>query len=331
MKLKALFCFSLVSVLWAQTWPSAPATTSGYPAVSSFLSSATISQSGSAAPTTTCPTNLALYAQTTATPILWFCSGTWQAIPPAATGVPYYSGSVWSTYTVGTNPNNLVQLNGSGFLPAVNASLVTYLPIQFSTTGTSGPATWTPATNALNIPNYAGGGSMTWPSNAGVACYTGSSTWCTSYAVGISANNLVQLNGSGQLPAVSGINLTNLSTTLAGLGGASTYGVVSDASPIVWSLASHTITNGTAILNVHGSHTRALNLTNLVSGGFYTLVIKQDSTGGEALTLGSGCTWKVSGGGAGTITLTGTANSVDILAFTYDGAICWANLQTNFN
>ncbi len=52
---------------------------------------------------------------------------------------------------------------------------------------------------------YAG---MTYP-GAGVANSTGSA-WGTSYTVGTAANNLVQLNGSGQLPAVSGANLTNL-------------------------------------------------------------------------------------------------------------------------
>lgn len=52
-----------------------------------------------------------------------------------------------------------------------------------------------------------GSGSMVYPS-AGVASSTGSG-WASSYAVGTGANNLVQLNGSGQLPALSAANLTN--------------------------------------------------------------------------------------------------------------------------
>lgn len=55
-----------------------------------------------------------------------------------------------------------------------------------------------------------GDGSMTWPGSAGVAVYGGAGTWSTSLAVGTGANNLVQLNASAQLPAVSGANLTNL-------------------------------------------------------------------------------------------------------------------------
>jgi len=111
---------------------------------------------------------------------------------------------------------------------------------------------------------------------------------------------------------------------------ASAYPVVTDASPIAWSLGSAVVTNGIVTLN-HSTSTRALNLTNLVNGGFYTLVIKQDSTGGALMTLGTGCTWKVSGGGAGAITLSSAANAIDALAFTYDGTNCYANLSTNFN
>ena len=51
-------------------------------------------------------------------------------------------------------------------------------------------------------------GSATYPSAAGVANWSGSA-WGTSYTVGTAANNLVQLNASAQLPAVSAALLTN--------------------------------------------------------------------------------------------------------------------------
>lgn len=76
---------------------------------------------------------------------------------------------------------------------------------------------------------------------------------------------------------------------------------------------------------------RTLNLTGLVNGGIYTLWIKQDSTGGEGLTLGTGCTWKVAGGGSGAITPSVGANAVDVLYFTYDGSSCLLNFIKNFN
>jgi hypothetical protein len=55
------------------------------------------------------------------------------------------------------------------------------------------------------------GGAGGYP-GAGVARSTGTG-WGTSYTVGTAANNLVQLNGSSQLPAVSGALLTNLPAT----------------------------------------------------------------------------------------------------------------------
>lgn len=54
------------------------------------------------------------------------------------------------------------------------------------------------------------GGSMVYP-GAGVANSTGSA-WAASYTVGTSANNLVQLDGSARLPAVSAALLTNFPT-----------------------------------------------------------------------------------------------------------------------
>ena len=77
-------------------------------------------------------------------------------------------------------------------------------------------ATFSPAVtgtytvNCSGGPGSGGGGSMTYP-GAGVPNSTGSA-WGTSYTVGTAANNLVQLNSSGQLPAVSAANLTNFPT-----------------------------------------------------------------------------------------------------------------------
>ena len=56
-----------------------------------------------------------------------------------------------------------------------------------------------------------GDGSATYPSAAGVANW-GGSAWGTSYTVGTGASNLVQLNASAQLPAVSAALLTNFPT-----------------------------------------------------------------------------------------------------------------------
>ena len=107
--------------------------------------------------------------------------------------------------------------------------------LTLTTTGTSGAATLSAGT--LNIPQYAGGGSMTWPSAAGIAVYSGSSTWGTSLTapagtiVGTSdsqaltnktiaagsnsISGLTNSNLSGSA-GISNANLANASTTVNG-------------------------------------------------------------------------------------------------------------------
>lgn len=148
----------------------------------------------------------------------------------------------------------------------------------------------------------------------------------TAAATGTLVDTLPGMGATG----AAGTNGTNGATGATGATGnqvCSSYGTVTDASPIAW-----TVTNpcGTVTLN-HVTATRALNLTGLSAGNFYTLKIIQDSTGGAAMTLGSGCTWKVVSGGAGAVTLTATANAIDVLAFTYDGTNCLANIGKNYN
>lgn len=74
-------------------------------------------------------------------------------------------------------------------------------------------ALWTTCTGYLKSDGTCDtpSGSATYPSAAGVANWN-DSAWGTSYTVGTAANNLVQLNASAQLPAVSGALLTNLPT-----------------------------------------------------------------------------------------------------------------------
>jgi hypothetical protein len=75
--------------------------------------------------------------------------------------------------------------------------------------------------------------------------------------------------------------------------------------------------------------------TNLVTGGQYTVIISQDSTGGGVtFTLGTGgsCSaWKVTGGGSGAILLSTAANAQDELVFFFDGTNCRATLLQNQN
>jgi hypothetical protein len=99
---------------------------------------------------------------------------------------------------------------------------------------------------------------------------------------------------------------------------------------VTWAVASAPFDNKSLTFTTHGG-SRTLNITNLVNGGSYVLTLIQDGTGGEGLILGTGCTWKVSGGGSGAITPSTGVSAIDVLAFTYDGTNCYANFAKNFN
>lgn len=102
---------------------------------------------------------------------------------------------------------------------------------------------------------------------------------------------------------------------------------LTDGATITWAIASVFQANATVTLGGN----RTLNITGPVSGGTYILRVVQDGTGSRTLTLGTGCTWKVSGGGAGAITLSTAINTIDVLSFYYDGTNCYANLNKNFS
>jgi len=77
--------------------------------------------------------------------------------------------------------------------------------------------------------------------------------------------------------------------------------------------------------------TRALNISGLVNGSFFEIILIQDGTGGASVTGGTGCVWHL-GTDAGfvatsTFSLTSAANAANILAGLYDGTNCWVNLR----
>jgi hypothetical protein len=196
------------------------------------------------------------------------------------------------------------------------AGLITWMSAQFTppNTGGGGGAP-TGAAYVLNT------------SNAGL---TGAQVLANLTSGYLSVTTGTGVLSSSLLGTAALVNTGSTGATVRLNNTASAYPSVTDASPIAWSLASSTVTNGVVVLN-HATSTRALNLTNLVNGGFYTLLVEQDGTGGALMTLGSGCTWKVVNGGSGAIVLSAAPNAIDILSFTYDGANCYAVLGSNFN
>ena len=202
----------------------------------------------------------------------WRGDKTWQTLPiytlsglggqplnsnlTSISGIGYSSTSFLkmtgtNTFTLDTNTYLTTSAASSTYLTQTNAAS-TYQPIiTLTTTGTSGASTLIGST--LNIPNYtSSGGSMSWPSSAGIANYSGSSSWGTSYTTS-GTGTVVALKTSpvfvtptlGVATATS-INGVSLSTT-SGTG-----------SLIITNGASITL-NGTGTLNIGSGGTLGTN------------------------------------------------------------------------
>lgn len=158
------------------------------------------------------------------------------------------------------------------------------------------------------------------------------------------SGNIVQAAGNNKTTSDSGIAASNVVTASSAAGAAGqipysasnnkalayaniSFNSLTDGATITWAIGSVPYANATVTLGGN----RTLNITNPLNGGQYVLRIVQDGTGSRTLALGTGCTWKVSGGGAGAITPSTAANAIDVLAFTYDGTNCYANFNKNFS
>jgi hypothetical protein len=161
---------------------------------------------------------------------------------------------------VGTSAGNVVQLDGTAKLPAVDGSQLTNLPSGASTLGalTDVDVTGVVNTNVLKYNSTSGDwedgavaysevtGTPTLATVATTGAYSdlsGTPTLGTVAAldVGTSANNVVQLNGSAQLPAVDGSLLTGITATVAAL---NDIGDVSAATPNNGDVIAYNSTSG---------------------------------------------------------------------------------------
>ena len=95
-----------------------------------------------------------------------------------------------ATQDIGTTANDVVQLDGSARLPAVDGSQLTNLPAAAGSLLASN--------NLSDVANISTSRANLGLGNAGL------------YNVGTAASNVVQLDGSARLPAVDGSQLTNL-------------------------------------------------------------------------------------------------------------------------
>ena len=213
-----------------------------------------------------------------------------------------YSSTLPATVTTQSNTfngaNQLVQLNSSTQLPAVSGALLTNLPSNINDSITSSTTTWSstkissttlsasqlPATVTTQSNTFNGASQLVqldantrYPSASGVNITNLNANNISSGQIGTSylpatvttqsntfngANQLVQLNSSTQLPAVSGVNLTNLNASSINSG---TIG--SSYLPSTVTTQSNTF-NGASQLVQLNSNTQlptcsGVNLTNL--------------------------------------------------------------------
>ncbi len=98
--------------------------------------------------------------------------------------------------------------------------------------------------------------------------------------------------------------------------------VLTDGASVVWDMKK----GYNATVTLGGN--RTLVVAGLTNGDYGTITIVQDNAGNRTLTLPSNS--KVSGGGAGSITLSTAGGSIDMCTFYYDGTTLYWNLATNF-
>ena len=143
---------------------------------------------------------------------------------------------------------------------------------------------------------------------------------------GSNAATVVQIEG-GAIPVSANLVGTNGSKQL--ISEYTSVGVVTwnGSGSCTYNAASASSADGT--LTTVSGQTCTLVATNLVSGGYYTLVITNASSTAATLTLGtsgSTCTaWKTAPSGSGAITLTGSSG-IQVFAFHMVGTVCYGNI-----
>jgi len=183
-------------------------------------------RNGTADPSS-CTAGRDLFINRSSTPVLKLCTATNTWTPIASDDIALVAVAVTAS-TSATLTHNFGSKDH--LVGCFNASDVDVIPLAVTRGANADTITFDPAFTGRCVAITGGGGSggsMTYP-GAGVPKSTGSA-WETSYTVGTSANNLVQLTAAAKLPAVDGSLLTNLPSggtiyTSTGIAGAGTSG-----------------------------------------------------------------------------------------------------------
>jgi hypothetical protein len=260
------------------------------------------------------------------------CSSACTATLPASPPTVHWTANILSIGgTTALVSLNGLHLNGGTTPPTMNSANVFHF--------------WTDGSNYFGDSSFAaGGGGATLSGDGALICNSGSTSPITLvicsntaghkwWGVSSTGPTSAAFNtiGTADLPGSGATTVNGQTCTLGSTcQPVSAFATLTDGATVTWAIGSIGIANANLTFTVH-SGSRTLNITNPVNGGSYVVWLKQDGTGGEGLTLGTGCTWKVANGGAGAVTLSSGANAIDVLAFTYDGTNCYATLGKNYN
>ena len=163
-------------------------------------------------------------------------------------------------------------------------------------------------------------GNTTWSSPSTLTGLTTSDFYVTG---GTFSNNTLTLNRQNGSVTITG--LTSVINSLVDI--TDPFYTEPSSTTINWDV-SGTSTNYTTTLTA----STTINLTNVRNGEYGTIILKQDAVGSQTITLGtlngSATTHKVVNGGS--LTLTSTANAIDMLSFVYDGSVVYWNKGLNY-
>jgi hypothetical protein len=120
-------------------------------------------------------------------------------------------------------------------------------------------------------------------------------------------------NGTDQLQVNGNVTATQYSATVQTL---------TDGATITFNASN----GSNAVVTLGGN--RTLAFSNTRTGAYYTLRVIQDGTGSRTLAMPASV--KVIGGGAGVVTLSTAANSVDLISFYFDGTNYWTSFGQNY-
>lgn len=231
--------------------------------------------------------------------------------------IMFYNGTDWTRLPAGTS-GQVLQTQGVGANP-IWATAGTGDMILSATQTVTGAKTFDPAkliVGSVSIDPAVVIGSFYRDSDDGKLYFGVDDTvdfWGEVFIAGQSSLNLAS-NVTGVLGEANG-----------GTGNTSwDYVALTDGATITWTV-SGIVNNATVTLGGN----RTLAFSGLSNGMTGTIIIKQDATGSRTITLPASS--KVIGGGSGAITLTTTANAIDILSWTYDGTNIYWTYGKNYN